>query len=120
MEDASSKYLVGQLISAMICRCQMIWASIWLSKMKSSEFSSSGRRSSNSREKARYPVWYSDSLAPISRFENAVSRRLEMYFHPGIPPASEYPPRIRDPSTHGYRPLPIKDAMAGINWGVYW
>src|ERR1035441_990724 len=62
MEEASWKYLVGQEISPMLKLNITACAIIWLSKTKSSEFSSSGRVSSNSREKARNPVWYSDSF----------------------------------------------------------
>ncbi len=42
MEEASSKYLVGQEISPMLKPNMTAWAIIWLSKTKSSEFSSSG------------------------------------------------------------------------------
>jgi hypothetical protein len=38
MEDASLKYFVGQVISAISKPALQIWATIWLSKTKSSEF----------------------------------------------------------------------------------
>ncbi len=68
IEEASSKYFVGQEISPMLKLNITAWAIIWLSKTKSSEFSSSGSVSSSSREKARKPVWYSESLTPRKRF----------------------------------------------------
>ena len=68
IEDASSKYFVGQEISPILKPNITACAIIWLSKTKSSEFSSSGSVSSSSREKARKPVWYSDSFTPRNRF----------------------------------------------------
>src|SRR6185503_13710427 len=50
IEDPSWKYFVGQVTSAMTYPSQWIWASTWLSNTKSSEFASSGSRSSSSRE----------------------------------------------------------------------
>src|ERR1019366_2462590 len=53
IEDASGKYFVGQLTSAMVKPCQKICASISLSKTKSSEFFPQSSVSRISREKAR-------------------------------------------------------------------
>ena len=53
IDEASSKYFVGQLTSAIVYPSQRISASIWLSNTKSSEFASIGTFSSSSREKAR-------------------------------------------------------------------
>ena len=53
IDDASGKYFVGQLISPIRKPNAAAWASIWLSKTKSSEFSSSGSVSSTFRLKAR-------------------------------------------------------------------
>src|SRR5436190_53434 len=44
----------------------------------------------------------------------AVSARFAMNRHNGIRPLIAPPPRIRDPSTHGYSPLATRPAMAGI------
>jgi hypothetical protein len=75
------------------------WAIIWLSKTKSSEFSSKGRVSSSSREKARKPVWYSESLTPRIRVlegrEQAVGDVL-IERHSALQRAA---PRIREPRT---------------------
>src|SRR4051812_35763216 len=71
IEEASAKYLVGQLTSAIVKPCQKICANIWLSKTKSSELSVREIRSRTSREKARYPVWYSESFAPRNIFSAA-------------------------------------------------
>src|ERR1700722_18832036 len=79
IDDASLKYLVGQETSPMRKPNITACAIIWLSKTKSSEFSSSGRVSSNWREKARKPVWYSLSLTPRKRFWKKVRKRLETY-----------------------------------------
>src|ERR1039458_9604328 len=53
IEDASGKYFVGQLTSAIVKPCQKICASISLSKTKSSEFFDRSSFSRSSREKAR-------------------------------------------------------------------
>ncbi len=50
MEDASVKYRVGQVSSPISNPNQSVWARNWLSKTKSSEFSSSGSVSSSFRE----------------------------------------------------------------------
>src|SRR5581483_690586 len=79
MEDASSKYFVGQDTSPMRNPKKTHWASIWLSNTKSSEFSSSGRSVRTRRLKARYPVWYSDNFTRRKRFSKAVKNRLATY-----------------------------------------
>src|SRR5580698_11331496 len=56
MEEASSKYLVGHDTSPMRKPNFTHCASIWLSKTKSGEFSSSGNVVSTLLLKARYPV----------------------------------------------------------------
>src|SRR5271169_1291809 len=53
IEDASLKYLVGQLTSPIVKPCHKICASIWLSKTKSSEFRDRSIFSRTSRENAR-------------------------------------------------------------------
>src|SRR5436190_14615704 len=53
IEEASAKYLVGQLTSAIVNPYQKIWANIWLSKTKSSELSARWSFWRMSREKAR-------------------------------------------------------------------
>src|ERR1039457_2060766 len=50
MEDASAKYFVGQLTSAMVNPCQRICASIWLSNTKSSELFARSSFSNRSEE----------------------------------------------------------------------
>src|ERR1035437_2259398 len=102
IELASSKYLVGTDISPRRNLPKTIWASISLSNTKSSEHSRQRDLSNNLLENARYPVWYSESLAPSMRFSISVSARLATYFHIGMPPASAWPPRIRDPITASY------------------
>src|SRR5216684_2551117 len=76
IEDASAKYFVGHDTSPMRKRKCTHCVSIWLSKTKSSEFSSSGSSCNTRRLKARYPVWYSESFTPRKMFSNAVSSRL--------------------------------------------
>jgi hypothetical protein len=44
---------------------------------------------------------------------------IATYFHKGIPPRKAYLPRIRDPITQWYRPLPIIAAIAGMSFGLY-
>jgi hypothetical protein len=56
IENASSKYLVGQEISPILNPNMTACAIIWLSKIKSSEFSSNGSVSSRLRENALNPV----------------------------------------------------------------
>src|SRR4051812_11454839 len=53
IDDASLKYLVGQLTSPIVNPCHRICASIWLSKTKSSEFFDRSSVSRTLREKAR-------------------------------------------------------------------
>src|SRR5690348_13588141 len=120
IDDASANYFVGQLTSATVYPSHTTSASTWLSNTKSSEFSASGSFSSSARENARYPVWYSDSFAPMSTFSAKVRNRLARYFHGGMPPRSAWPPRMRDPSTQAYSPLAIMSAIAGMSLGVYW
>jgi len=50
----------------------------------------------------------------------AVSARLEMYFHKGMPPAIAVPPRMREPSTMSYTPELIMEAMGVTSLGSYW
>src|ERR1041384_2369939 len=56
IDEASMKYFVGQVTSAIVCPNQRTWASIWLSKTKSFEFASRGSCWRSFLEKARYPV----------------------------------------------------------------
>ncbi len=79
MGDASSKYLAGQEISPILKPNITACAIIWLSKTKSSEFSSSGSVSSSFHENARKPVWYSNSFTIRNRFWKAVSSRFATY-----------------------------------------
>src|SRR5690554_540933 len=62
MDEASVKYFVGQVISAISYPLWKIWASIWLSKTKSSEFLLKSISNNTFLENARYPVWYSDNF----------------------------------------------------------
>src|SRR5580700_3989456 len=79
MEEDSSRYLVGQETSPMLKPKNTHWTSIWLSKTKSSEFSSKGSSVSTLRLNARKPVWYSESFTPRNKFSKAVRKRLAMY-----------------------------------------
>ena len=53
IDDASGKWFVGQLISAVVQSNQAIRANIWLSNTKPFELAPRGNRSSSGREKAR-------------------------------------------------------------------
>lgn len=75
MEDASSKYLVGQLISPIRNPKYTACAKISLSKTKSSEFFSNGNISSACLVYARNPVWYSESFTPRAMFSISVRNR---------------------------------------------
>src|SRR6478735_5705142 len=79
IDEASSKYFVGQETSPIRKPKCTHCASIWLSKTKSSEFSSRGSSVRTLLLKARYPVWYSESFTRRNTFSKAVSKRLEMY-----------------------------------------
>ena len=54
--------------------------------------------------KARRPVWYSDSFCCRKIFSTAVRTRLATYLYRGMPRATEFCARMREPSTRSYSP----------------
>jgi len=93
---------------------------IWLSKTKSSELRSIGRLASSLLLKARKPVWYSDNFSPRAMFSTNVRNLFDTYLYRGIPRATEFCARMREPSTMSYSPYAIIDAIAGTSSGEYW
>ena len=121
MEDASSKYFVGQEISPIPNPNMTASAIIWLSNTKSSEFSTEGSVCKRSREKARNPVWYSDSFAPKEQVLKGCQEAVGDVFVPRHPAfQSAPPPRMREPRTMSYTLLATMPAIAETRDGVYW
>ena len=79
IDEASLKYFVGQEISPILNLLYKISASIWLSKIKSSLQSSSGRVSNIFLVNPLNPVWYSESFSPVKKFSNSVKNLFAIY-----------------------------------------